>query len=109
MSEPVGRPSIEPMVEFVMIFEKSGVLANQRHVYLVQGAIGPPPHGTCGNVSRLDEKVGQYEKTEFVSVESGGLTELFKKVESELSKRHPGCSKAITFHFETKAQWIPLK
>jgi len=45
MSELAARSSIDPLIELVMIFEKSGLLANQRHVYLVQGAIRPPPHG----------------------------------------------------------------
>ncbi len=102
------QKSIEPQVEFAMDFEKHGLLKKENHLYFIRGAIGPSSDSACANVSRVDQKTGKWGEIEFVAIETGGLTELFRKIELILSERHAGCSKRISFDFERKPTWQPI-
>jgi hypothetical protein len=92
MSE--SREPVRPLVEFAISFHRPGGGAQ---VYLVKGILGPAPHAACCNVLRV--KGEDFAVPEVVTADAGTLSDLFRRVETILTDRHPGCRKEITFDY----------
>jgi hypothetical protein len=93
MSSDATREPVRPLVEFAITFRRVG----GEQVYLVKGTPGPVPYAACCNVLRVDGS--GYAEPEVMTAESGTLTDLFRRVETVLADRHPGCQKVITFDY----------
>jgi hypothetical protein len=74
-------------------------LGLDRHLYRVKGTIGPPPYTACCNICQFDKAAKRWAEAEVFGMESGGLTEAFKRAEIVLTARHRGFDKRITFDF----------
>jgi hypothetical protein len=100
MSHESAGPPAQPLVEFAITFRHPD---GGENVYLVKGVLGPPPYAACCNVLRVDARAGGYAEPEVVTAETGTLTDLFRRVETVLAGRHPGCQKAVTFDFTKRS------